>query len=93
MAATSPFTSPTKVVILVDDKFDQDHDAIVAQSQERLRTSRSNTLLSTHYHDDHSGGNGKFLSTAEIISTANARTNIVNHKQSNAPPGDVRRRA
>src|ERR1035438_1658476 len=44
-------------------------------------------VLSTHYHADHSGGNAKFLPTAEIISTANARTNIVNRTQSNAPPG------
>jgi glyoxylase-like metal-dependent hydrolase (beta-lactamase superfamily II) len=43
-------------------------------------------VLSTHYHSDHSGGNAKFLPTAEVISTANARTNIVEHKQSNAQP-------
>ena len=59
-------------LILVDDKFDRDHDAIVTQIK-----SFSNLpvkyIFSTHYHEDHSGGNGKFLSTAEIISTANAR--------------------
>ena len=44
-------------------------------------------VLSTHYHADHSGGNARFFSTAEIISTANARTAIVEHKQPNAPPG------
>ena len=44
-------------------------------------------VFSTHHHADHSGGNAKFLPTAEIISTANARANIVEHKQSNAPPG------
>jgi cyclase len=43
-------------------------------------------ILSTHYHADHSGGNAKFLPTAEIISTANARTNIVNHTQQSNPP-------
>jgi glyoxylase-like metal-dependent hydrolase (beta-lactamase superfamily II) len=43
-------------------------------------------VLSTHYHSDHSGGNAKFLPFAEIISTQNARTNIVEHKQSNAQP-------
>jgi glyoxylase-like metal-dependent hydrolase (beta-lactamase superfamily II) len=44
-------------------------------------------VLSTHHHSDHSGGNARFLPTAEVISTANARANIVEHKQPNAPPG------
>ena len=73
-------------VILVDDKFDQDHDGIVAHVKS-ITNLPVKYVLSTHYHADHSGGNAKFLSTAEIISTANARTNIVNHVQSNAPPG------
>jgi glyoxylase-like metal-dependent hydrolase (beta-lactamase superfamily II) len=73
-------------VILVDDKYDQDHDGIVAHVKS-ITNLPVKYVLSTHYHADHSGGNAKFLPTAEIISTANARTNIVNHVQSNAPPG------
>jgi glyoxylase-like metal-dependent hydrolase (beta-lactamase superfamily II) len=73
-------------VILVDDKYDQDHDAIVAKVKS-VTNQPVKYVLSTHYHADHSGGNAKFLPSAEIISTANARTNIVEHKQSNAPPG------
>ncbi len=73
-------------VILVDDKYDQDHDGIVAHVKS-VTNLPVKYVLSTHYHADHSGGNAKFLPTAEIISTANARTNIVNHVQSNAPPG------
>src|SRR5580765_8189509 len=69
-------------VILVDDKFDRDHDAIVAQIKS-VTSQPVKYVLSTHHHADHSGGNGKFLSTAEIISTANARNNILEHKQSN----------
>jgi glyoxylase-like metal-dependent hydrolase (beta-lactamase superfamily II) len=42
-------------------------------------------VINTHYHADHSSGNGKFLPMAEVISTANARTNILEHKQPNAP--------
>ena len=72
-------------VILVDDKFDQDHDEIVAKVKS-VTNQPVKYVLSTHYHADHSGGNAKFLPTAEIISTANARANIVNQKQSNAPP-------
>ena len=71
-------------VILVDDKFEQDHEQIV----DRVKSVTSEPIkyiISTHYHADHSGGNGKFLPTAEIISTANSRQNIVEHKQSGAP--------
>lgn len=73
-------------VILIDDKYDQDHEQIVAKVKS-VTDKPVKYILSTHYHADHSGGNAKFLSSAEIISTANARKNIVEHKQSNAPPG------
>jgi glyoxylase-like metal-dependent hydrolase (beta-lactamase superfamily II) len=70
-------------VILVDDKFEQDHANIVANVQ-KVTDKPIKYILSTHYHSDHSGGNAKFLPTAEIISTANARTAIVEHKQVNS---------
>jgi glyoxylase-like metal-dependent hydrolase (beta-lactamase superfamily II) len=73
-------------VILIDDKYDQDHDQIVAKVKS-VTDKPVKYILSTHYHADHSGGNAKFLPTAEIISTANARKNIVEHVQKNAPPG------
>ena len=73
-------------VILIDDKYEQDHDNIVAKVKS-VTNQPIKYILSTHYHADHSGGNAKFLPTAEIISTLNARRNIVEHKQSNAPPG------
>src|SRR5258708_9863620 len=75
-------------VILVDDKFDRDHDAIVSNIKS-VTNQPVKYVLSTHHHADHSGGNAKFLPTAQVISTANARTNILEHKQSNAPPGVV----
>ena len=75
-------------IILVDDKFEQDHDAILAQiktvSQQPVKY-----VINTHYHQDHSGGNAKFLPTADIISTQNARTNILGHKQSNVTGSPV----
>ena len=73
-------------VILIDDKFDQDHEAIVS-GVKSVTSQPIKYIINTHYHADHSGGNTKFLPSAIIISTANARTNIVEHKQSNAPPG------
>lgn len=74
-------------VILIDDKFAPDHDAIM-DIVRRITTQPVKYVISTHYHADHSGGNGKmYESGAEIISTANSRKNIVEKKQSNAPPG------
>ena len=76
-------------VILIDDKFDRDHQNIVDQVKS-VTNQPIKYIINTHYHQDHSGGNGKFLPTAEIISTAMARTNIVEHKQvGNVQPPDV----
>lgn len=72
-------------VILVDDKYERDHDAIV-DAIKSITSQPVKYVFSTHYHEDHSGGNGKFLPTSEIISTKNARINILEHKQSNASP-------
>ena len=73
-------------VILVDDKFERDYEGIMAHVKS-LTAKPVKYVLSTHYHADHSGGNTKFLPSAEVISTANARDAIVEHKQANAPPG------
>ena len=73
-------------VILVDDKYDQDHENIM-EKVKSVTSQPVKYVLSTHHHADHSGGNAKFLPTAEVISTVNAHKNIVEHKQANAPPG------
>jgi glyoxylase-like metal-dependent hydrolase (beta-lactamase superfamily II) len=74
-------------VILIDDKFDQDHDAIMA-AVKQATPQPVKYVISTHYHADHSGGNAKMYGAGvDIISTANSRKNIVEKKQSNAPAG------
>ena len=73
-------------VILIDDKYEPDHDGIV-EAVKSFTSQPVKYVITTHYHADHSGGNAKFLPTAEIISTDKARANIVNKVQSNAPPG------
>jgi glyoxylase-like metal-dependent hydrolase (beta-lactamase superfamily II) len=75
-------------VIMVDDKYEQDHDQIM-QKVKSVTNQPIKYILSTHYHADHSGGNTHFASEAEIISTRNAHDGIVQHKQSNAPAGMV----
>jgi glyoxylase-like metal-dependent hydrolase (beta-lactamase superfamily II) len=75
-------------VIMVDDKYEQHFDEIMANIK-KVTNQPVKYILSTHYHADHSGGNTHFTSIAEIISTRNAHDGIVQHKQSNAPEGMV----
>src|SRR5262245_62618996 len=75
-------------VILVDDKYEQDYEAIL-EKVKSVTSQPIKYILSTHHHSDHSGGNTRFSSSVEIISTANARANIVTRKQPNAAPNMV----
>ena len=71
-------------VILIDDKFEQDHEGIV-DGVRSVTNQPVKYVITTHHHSDHSGGNVKFVGSAEIISTANARANIIEKKQPGAP--------
>jgi glyoxylase-like metal-dependent hydrolase (beta-lactamase superfamily II) len=73
-------------VILIDDKFEENYDGIV-ESVRSVTDQPIKYVINTHYHADHSGGNTRFLEVAEVISTRNARTKILEQRQSNAPPG------
>jgi glyoxylase-like metal-dependent hydrolase (beta-lactamase superfamily II) len=75
-------------VVLVDDKYEQDYDQILARVKS-VTPQPIRYILSTHYHADHSGGNTRFANVAEIISTRNAREGIVKRVQSNAPANMV----
>lgn len=64
-------------VILVDDKFEIDHDNIVAM----LKTVTNQPIkyvINTHYHGDHSGGNAKLQAGGTLaIASAQARARMV----------------
>jgi cyclase len=76
-------------VILVDDKYDMDHEQIMSNVKS-ITNQPVKYVISTHYHADHSGGNAKmYAEGTEIISTTQSHLNIAQHKQSNAPDGVV----
>ncbi len=72
-------------VILVDAKFEQDYEGIIAQVK-TVTDKAVKYVINTHHHSDHSGGNTRFIEVAEIISHKNARANIEGKKQGNASP-------
>jgi glyoxylase-like metal-dependent hydrolase (beta-lactamase superfamily II) len=72
----------TEGVILGDVKHERDHDAIVAAIRS-VTSQPVKYIFNTHYHDDHSGGNAKFLPTAEIITTPNTRLHLLEHIRPN----------
>ncbi len=71
-------------VVLVDAKFEQDYDGIMAQVKS-VTDKPVKYVINTHHHSDHSGGNTRFIEVAEIISHKNARANITDAKQPGAP--------
>ena len=71
-------------VILVDDKFPQNFEAI-QDLVSRVSTRPVRYVLNTHHHGDHTGGNASYIEIAEIIAHQNARDNMVRGNQ-DAPP-------
>jgi cyclase len=78
-------------VILIDDKFEQSHDEIMADVK-KLTPKPVKYVLNTHHHQDHTGGNARMQAektqaeNVVIVAQRNARTNMVNGKQSGLPP-------
>ena len=66
-------------VILVDDKFEYDGQDIIDKVKS-VTNQPIKYVLNTHLHGDHTGSNERFLPTAEIIATKNARDNMVKNK-------------
>jgi len=72
-------------VILVDDKFPQDADNIVAEVK-KLTAQPIKYVISTHHHGDHTGGNPRLQQLgAQVISTEEARQNMIDGKQPGLP--------
>jgi glyoxylase-like metal-dependent hydrolase (beta-lactamase superfamily II) len=72
-------------VLLVDDKFEIDHDNIM-----RLLKTVTNQpvkyVINTHYHGDHSGGNAKLQAQGTIaVASTEARASMVAAKQAGQP--------
>jgi glyoxylase-like metal-dependent hydrolase (beta-lactamase superfamily II) len=72
-------------VVLVDDKFEIDHDNIMAELK-KITSQPVKYVINTHYHGDHSGGNAKLqaLGTLAVASTE-ARASMVAANQSGQP--------
>jgi len=65
----------------VDDKFPQDADNIVSEVK-KLTNQPIKYVVSTHHHGDQTGGNPRLQQLgAQVISTAEARQNMVDGKQ------------
>ncbi len=72
-------------VVLVDDKFEIDHDNIIAM----LKTVTNQPIkyvVNTHHHGDHSGDNAKMQALgAQVVASEQARLHMVDGKQAGQP--------
>jgi cyclase len=72
-------------VLLVDDKFDVDHNGIMEQLK-KVTDQPIKYVVNTHHHGDHSGGNAKMQDmNAVVVATEEARQNMVDGKQPGLP--------
>ncbi len=68
-------------VVLVDDKFEIDHEGIMAQLK-TITNQPVKYVINTHYHGDHSGGNPKMQALgAQVITSQQAREKMAEIKQ------------
>lgn len=68
-------------VIMVDDKFEIDSVGILAEVK-KITSQPVKYVINTHHHGDHSGGNAKLQATgAQVVTSWQARQNMVDGKQ------------
>jgi cyclase len=72
-------------VILVDDKFPRDHDQIVSLVKS-VTDKPIKYIINTHHHGDHTGGNAAMQPmNVQLISSEEARENMVDGKMPGLP--------
>lgn len=72
-------------VILVDDKYDYDHDGILARVK-TLTDKPVRYVINTHQHGDHTGGNAKMLPMGvQLMISKQARENMLQLKMPGLP--------
>jgi glyoxylase-like metal-dependent hydrolase (beta-lactamase superfamily II) len=72
-------------VLLVDDKFEIDHESIM-QMLQTVTDQPVKYVINTHYHGDHSGGNAKLQALdAIVLASDEARNRMVLGNQSGLP--------
>jgi cyclase len=72
-------------VILVDDKFEVDHDNIVAMLK-TVTNQPVKYVINTHFHADHSGGNAKLQANGTLaVASAQARARMIEGKLAGLP--------
>jgi glyoxylase-like metal-dependent hydrolase (beta-lactamase superfamily II) len=72
-------------VVLVDDKFEIDHENIMAQLK-KVTSQPVKYVINTHFHGDHSGGNAKLQAlNAQVVASEAARQKMVETKMPGLP--------
>jgi glyoxylase-like metal-dependent hydrolase (beta-lactamase superfamily II) len=72
-------------VVLVDDKFPQDHDNIIAMLK-TVTNQPVKWVINTHHHGDHTGGNAAMQKIgATMVSSERARQHMVDDKMPGIP--------
>jgi cyclase len=80
-------------VVLVDDKFEVDHDAIMAELK-KITNQPVKYVINTHHHPDHSGGNAKMQQlNAVVVASEQAVDNMFEARQPGIPTVAIERHA
>jgi cyclase len=80
-------------VVLVDDKFEIDHDSIMAELK-KITSQPVKYVINTHHHGDHSGGNAKMQQlNAVVVASEQAVANMLEAKQPGVPTVAIERHA